>query len=176
MLLSLIAFGISGAKEPTDDPIRGNQQPSATNRKEDSRQIEVARQRAKLLHEVYSVTLEVMHDRYFEDVRSIVPARALEEVFAEIDRQHGIKAHWIAVNTRAMSISHEPKTEFEKLAAKAIAAGRGELDEIKEGYYRRAAAITLDSSCIACHTGFFKEPPKKPLFAGLVISIPLPKE
>lgn len=172
----LTAFGISRAQEPTVGNRNGDEQPSAESNNRDPLPVAAARQRAKLLHEVYAATLDVMHHRYFRGERAIVPARALEDVFAEIDRQQGIKARWIAVNTRAMSISHEPKTDFEKLAAKAIADGRDELDEIDEGYYRRAGAIPLGSSCIACHTGFFKERPKKPLFAGLVISIPVSEE
>lgn len=172
----LTAFGISGAQEPTAGNGHSDDQPSAESNDRDPLPVAAARQRAKLLHEVYAATLDVMHERYFRGERAIVPARAMEDVFAEMERQQGIKARWIAVNAPAMSISHEPTTDFEKLAAKAIADGRGELDEINEGYYRRAGAIPLGSSCIACHTGFFKEGPKKPLFAGLVISIPVAAE
>lgn len=172
----LAAFGISGAQEPAAGSLDSDQRPSAASSVGEPLPVAAARQRAKLLHEVYAATLDVMHERYFRGARAIVPARALEDVFAEIERQQGIKARWIAVNTPAMSISHEPKTDFEKLAAEAIADGRGELEKIDEGYYRRVGAIPLHSSCIACHTGFFKERPKKPLFAGLVISIPVAEE
>ncbi len=71
--------------------------------------IAVARDRAKVMHEVYLTTLHVMHDRYFHADRSIVPARAMEDVFTEIERQTGSKANWISVNLKAMSINHEPK-------------------------------------------------------------------
>ena len=44
--------------------------------------VAVARDRAKLMHEIYSATLEVMHDRYFHADRAVVPARAMEDVFS----------------------------------------------------------------------------------------------
>ena len=138
--------------------------------------VAVARDRAKLMHDIYAATLDVMHERYFHGARAIVPARAMEDVFAEIKRQSKVEAHWIAVNMKAMSINHEPKSEFEKRAAKEIAAGKTALEVVEDGYYRRAGAIPLANNCISCHDGFFKEPSKTPRFAGLVISIPVAVE
>lgn len=138
--------------------------------------VAVARDRAKLMHNVYATTLEVMHDRYFHDDRAIVPARALEDVFAEIDRQSKIKARWISVNTKPMSVHHEPKSDFEKKAATELAAGKSDFEQIEKGVYQRAAAIPLSGGCVSCHTGFFASPPKSPRFAGLVISIPVADE
>lgn len=135
--------------------------------------VEVARDRAKVMHDVYSATLEVMHDRYFHDERAIVPARALEDVFAELDKQSHVKARWISVNTKPMSIQHEPKSDFEKKAAEAIAAGKSELELVENGYYQRAGAIPLSAGCVSCHTGFFSGAPKSPRFAALVIRIPI---
>jgi hypothetical protein len=135
--------------------------------------VEVARDRAKLMHEVYAATLEVMHHRYFHDPRAIVPARALEDVFAEMDRLSNINARWISVNTKAMSLHHEPKSDFEKKAAAEIAAGKTQLERIEDGVYRRAVAIPLTGGCVSCHAGMFAEAPKSPRFAGLVISIPV---
>ena len=66
--------------------------------------VEVARKRAKLTHNIFASTLDVIHHRYFRADRSSVPARALEDVFAELVKQENIKANWIAVNSRAMSI------------------------------------------------------------------------
>ena len=79
--------------------------------------IAVARDRAKLMHDIYLTTLDVMHDRYFHADRAIVPARAMEDVFSEMENQTGSRANWISVNLKAMSIDHEPQTEFEKRAA-----------------------------------------------------------
>jgi hypothetical protein len=132
-----------------------------------------ARARAKLMHQIYASTLEVMHHHFFKRDRAVLPARALEDVFAEIDTNTKIKAAWIAVNTKAMSINHEPKNDFEKQAAKAIAAGKGEFELVENGVYRRASAIPLGAHCVSCHTGFFSKTPQTQRFAGLVISVPL---
>lgn len=136
----------------------------------------VARDRAKVMHEIYSATLDVMHHRYFHRERSVLPARAMEDIFAHIDRQSGMQARWIAVNTKAMSINHEPATPFEKQAAREIAEGKTSIDVIEDGYYRRAGAIPLDAGCVSCHGGFFKEASKTPRFAGLVISVPVTRD
>lgn len=138
--------------------------------------VAVARERVELMHSIYAATLEVLHHRYFHDSRATVPARAMEDVFAEIARQSKVEANWISVNTRAMSLSHEPKTEFEKAAAKEIADGKEEFAQVEGGYYRHAGAIPLASSCVNCHAGFFKAPPKSPRFAALVISVPVKDE
>lgn len=138
--------------------------------------VPVARDRAKLLHNVYAATLDVMHERYFHDEKAIVPARALEDVFAELSRQSKVEARWISVNTKAMSVGHEPKGEFELLAAKEIAAGKEAFEQVKDGRYYRAAPIPLAAGCVSCHMGFFSAAPKSPRFAGLVISIPVEKE
>lgn len=132
-----------------------------------------ARERAKLIHNIYAATLDSMHHHFFRRERSVLPARALEDVFAEIDRQSNIKAGWISVNTKAMSVHHEPKNEFEKNAAKAIAAGKGDFEVVEDGYYRRAGAIPLGSGCVNCHTGFFSKTPQTQRFAGLIISVPI---
>src|SRR5690606_27916382 len=98
--------------------------------------LEVARDRARFMHRIYAATLEVMHDHYFHGERATVPARAMEDIFDVLDRQTKIQAHWIAVNTKAMSIGHEPETEFEKQAAKEIAAGKEEFEKVEKGVYR----------------------------------------
>lgn len=135
-----------------------------------------ARTEAKLLHAVYASTLDSMHHHYFRTERAIVPARALEDVFADMTRQMRIRAKWIAVNTAAMSIDHEPRSDFEKQAARALAAGRAEFERIDDGYYHRAGAIPLTSGCVSCHVGFLSRASSAPRFAGLVISVPLARE
>jgi len=132
-----------------------------------------ARERAKLMHNIYAATLDVMHHHFFRRDRSVLPARAMEDVFAEMDKQSNIKAGWISVNTKAMSIHHEPKNDFEKQAAKAIAAGKGEFELVEDGFFHRASAIPLGSGCVSCHTGFFSKTPQTQRFAGLVISVPI---
>ncbi len=135
--------------------------------------VAAARERAELMHRIYAATLDVMHDRYFHNNRAVVPARAMEDVFAEMERQSRVEARWISVNTRAMSLDHEPRTEFEKAAAEKLGSGQDEYEIVENGYYRRAGAIPLGGGCISCHAGFFKTPPKSPRFAGLIISMPV---
>src|SRR5690606_18335907 len=124
-------------------------------------------------HAIYAETLHVMHERYFHGSRAIVPARAMEDIFKALKRQSGIEARWMSVNVRAMSIHHEPQTEFELAAAKDIAAGQPAIETVADGYYRRAGAIEMTAGCVACHDGFGKPPTNVPKFAALVISIPV---
>lgn len=135
--------------------------------------IEVARDRAKVMHEIYEATLDVMHHRYFHRERSVVPARAMEDVFLQIKRQSQVEARWISVNLKPMSIDHEPTSDFEKQAAREIAAGKLELETVEEGYYRRAGVIPLSSGCVGCHAGLSKEATQSPKYAALVISVPV---
>lgn len=134
--------------------------------------VDSARQRAKLVHQIYSTTLDVMHERYFRNDRSTIPARAMEDVFAEVARTTKIDARWIGVNAKTMGINHEPKDDFEKSAARAIGGGKEEFEAVEEGVYRRAEGIPLAVGCLTCH-GSFGMVPKTPRFAGLVINIPL---
>jgi hypothetical protein len=118
----------------------------------------------------------VVHHRYFRRDGAVLPARALEDVFARIDRKSGVKANWIAANTPAMSVNHEPKTDFEKKAAEEIAKGKAEYSRVEKGYYLRAGAIPLGSGCVSCHRGLAAGEDKTPRFAGLVIAIPVKDE
>lgn len=135
--------------------------------------VEVARDRAVLMHELSLATLEVMHDRYFHREKSAVPARAMQDVFDHMRQQSHIDAKWIAVNTQAMSVDHEPETDFEKFAAKELAAGKPTVEKIEKGFYQRAATVPLTSDCIGCHDGFFKSRSTVPKFAGLIIRVPV---
>jgi hypothetical protein len=153
---------------PADPPATGTNLPTPT-----PVSLEVAKDRARLMSEIYLATLEVMHDRYFHRERAVLPARAMEDIFAEINRQSKIETRWISASLKPMSVNHEPKTDFEKRASQEIAQGQTDVEVVEASVYRRAVAVPLGSSCINCHTGFFKEPSKSPQFAGLVISIPV---
>lgn len=133
----------------------------------------IARDRAKQMHDIYSATLDVIHHRYFHRETASIPARAMEDVFSEIKQKSKVEARWISVNTKPMSIDHEPNTEFEKRAAKELADGKSDIDTIEDGYYRRAGSISLSSGCLRCHEGLFQAATQKPRYAALVISIPL---
>ena len=171
VLVALVACAVQA-----ESPDAAADQPAGV-RDEQRIPVEAARERARLMHSIYATTLDVMHDRYFHSDRSIVPARAMEDVFAELDRQSKVQARWISVNTQAMSVNHEPKSDFEKQAAKALGGGKQEFEAVEGGYYRRAGVIHLGNGCIACHTGFFSAASNKtPRFAGLVISVPVKAE
>ncbi|MBN9522127.1 hypothetical protein J0H58_27015 [bacterium] len=135
-----------------------------------------ARDRAELLHGVFADTLGVVHHHYFRREGAVLPSRALEDVFAKLDRQSGTKARWIAVNTPAMSVNHEPATAFEKSAAAALAGGKTEFSRVENGYYLRAGAIPLGGGCVGCHTRQAPGADKTPRMAALVIAIPVKDE
>lgn len=180
-LLAAIFVGIGALTyaEPPEKPAAkesGDDATASASEKDDPHRLPyaVARDRARVMHDVYAATLDVIHHRYFHgDDKAAVPARAMEDVFAQIERQSSVEARWIAVNMKAMSIDHKPETAFEKQAARQLAAGKGEFEAVEDGYYRRAGAIPLNAGCISCHGGFFRGPIKSPRFAGLVISIPI---
>lgn len=134
--------------------------------------VSLARDQAKLMHKVYSVTLDVIHERYFRKDRDTVPARALEDVFSEMRRQTKVQSRWIGVNAKTMSVDHEPKDDFEKFAAKALGKGEESVERVEAKLYRRAEMIPLSSGCLTCH-GTFGMEPKTPRVAALVIGIPL---
>ena len=170
------------AGEDKDEKNRAVAKPKAASTKqpEDEKRVTVAeaRERAKLTHDIYAATLDVMHHRYFRDDRSTIPARAMEDVFRQIERKSNITARWISVNARAMSLDHEPKTAFEKKASRSLGRGKVkllEMETVEDGYYRHAGTIRLSSGCISCHVSFGADP-KVARFAGLVISIPIRKD
>lgn len=135
--------------------------------------LETARERARTMFQVYSSTLDVMHDHYFHANRSVLPARAMEDVFADNEVTSGAKSRWIAVNVRAMSVDHEPSSDFEKEAARQIALGERSVESVNHGSYQFAGSIPLHESCVQCHMGTLMPAGKKARFAGLVISIPI---
>jgi hypothetical protein len=49
--------------------------------------VKAAREQAKLLQEVFATTLDVIHERYFHGDRAAVPARAMEDVFHQLQRR-----------------------------------------------------------------------------------------
>lgn len=167
-LQGLDANGAKTVADPKERPV-----PSVPAAANPDAEVANARERAKLLHDVYSTTLDVMHQHYFRRDGPVLPARAMEDVFEEMAGLSGITANWISVNTKAMSIHHEPRTSFEKKAAAEISEGKKDYEFVGKGVYRRATAIPLRSSCVGCHTDMFAGAPKSPRFAGLVISIPL---
>jgi len=152
LCLALVLLTISlsfGADEQTSDKASEDVSNSLTERKRSDADetlrvpLSVARDRAVLMHQIYTSTLDVMHDRYFHADRSVVPARAMEDIFENLERETGSKANWISVNLKAMSISHDPATDFEKQAARELGKGQPEYALVEDGIYRRATPIPL---------------------------------
>jgi hypothetical protein len=171
-LTALLAGVVALSKDPA--PLSAEQPKSAAKPADGGPvSVEEARARAKLLHNVYSSTLDVMHHRYFRSDHAVLPARAMEDVFADMDKQSNIQARWISVNTTAMSIQHEPASEFEKKAAGELASGKSEFERVENGFLLRATPIPLKGGCVGCHTKPSPTPDKTPRFAGLVICIPV---
>jgi hypothetical protein len=171
-----VLFGQGG--QASNEPTRAKEQktiPALPVAKLDAK-VAAAREQAILLHRVYSATLDVMHHRYFRRDGSVLPARAMEDVFEEMVSVTGTYANWISVNTKAMNIDHEPSTDFEKKAAAEISAGKEAYEIAGKAVYRRAAAIPLRSSCVGCHTKMFSTGPTSPRFAALVITIHLDQD
>ncbi len=171
-ILTVIQSDNLAADEKASKPA-GKQDAASEEEKTPRVSLNVARDRAKLLHEVYASMLDVIHRRYFHADRAMVPARAMEDVFSDMERAAHIEARWIVANLKAMSVDHEPETPFEKQAAREISRGKKEIEIVESGFYRRAVPVPLTAECISCHGGFFRRPSSTPKFAGLVISIPV---
>lgn len=167
-----VAFGaLNCSHHLSADPPKGEPKPEAGERHRVP--VADARKRAELMHEIFADTLDVVHHRYFRREGAVLPARALEDVFARIEKRSNVKARWIAVNTQAMSVNHEPESAFEKKAAEELGAGKAEYSRVEDGYYLEARPIPLGAGCIGCHTKLSPIIDKKPRFAGLVIAIPV---
>lgn len=134
--------------------------------------VEEARRQAALLHDTLHTTLQVVHHRYYrEDEGLMLPAAALREVFAEIEKQQPVQLHWLAVEGQVMNTDHRPRDEFEESAAEALKADRPFFEEVTSASYRRAGPITLKNHCLKCHVPDRKSTEDRT--AGLVITIPL---
>lgn len=168
-----VTFGL--CEEPPSDAAKSpkNTQNVIPVKESDRVPVAAARERAKLMHDIYDATLETMHRHFFRREQSVLPARAMEDIFTDMARQSSIQTRWIAVNTKAMSINHEPETDFEKQAAKEIAAGKESFELVADGYYQRAGRISLGGGCLSCHSNQFASASTSAKYAGLVIRIPI---
>lgn len=181
-IIGIVGSGLtaeSADEKPTTDKQTSTDKQTdktVTKSRDDRVTVEVARDRAKVMEDIYKSTLDVIHHRYFHGERAAVPARAMEDVFAEMKRHSKVEARWISINTKAMSINHDPKTDFELRAVKELGDEKAEIETVEDGYYRRAGVIPLTSGCLSCHEGLFKSSSKVQRYAGLVISIPVREE
>lgn len=143
-------------------------------RTDQPRSVEEARGRARLLHETIHGALQVMHRDFFrEDEGLTIPSASLDDVFAELKKTHGVSVRWLAVNAEPMNIDHRPADDFEKQAAKALAAGKEEYDAVADKSFRFAGLIRLPSQCLKCHVP--RRTDNRERAAGVVITVPLGK-
>ncbi len=134
--------------------------------------VEEARGRARLLQDTIHATLQIVHHQYYRENQGLpLPARTLKVVFSEVARLRHVNLQWLVVNADAGSVDHNPKTEFEKDAARTLAAGKQEFELVEHGIYRHVGAIALSAECLSCHLP--NRTSSKDRTAGLMISMPI---
>lgn len=131
-----------------------------------------ARRQAELLHTSFAGTLSAIHHEYYHNDQGLtIPAMALKSVFRDVEQTHKVELRWLAINAQAMNVDHQPKSQFEKEAAKAITGGAEQFESVEGGMYRRVGAVALQSECLKCHLP--NRTSNKTRLAGLMISIPI---
>jgi hypothetical protein len=134
-----------------------------------------AEARAELLHETIHAVLHVVHHQYYrEDEGLAIPAATLKKVFGELAERKHVELRWLAVDGEAMNSDHAARTEFERKAVAALAAGKGRYVEAEGDVLRHAGAIRLTSECLKCHAP--RRTSTEDRTAGLVISLPFRPE
>jgi len=131
-----------------------------------------ARRQAEILHTSIHTTLQVIHDRYYrEDEGLPIPAAITGDVFKDLEAKQNVKLRWLAVEGLAMNTDHLPRGGFETEAVKSLKSGKEFHEQTENGFYRRAAPITLSSHCLKCHMPDRKSTNDRN--AGLIIAIPV---
>lgn len=173
-LLAVGLFAATSVAEPPAKPASDEEASSQDNAAGKPLTVEDARRQAKLLQRTYVTTLQMMHRRYFdEDERHPIPARTLEEVFKDVDHGTQRTTGWIAVNTPAMNVDHEPEPGFETDAVAALTGGEKEFERVEDGTYRRAGVVPLAGGCLKCHVSGLTKSVSTPRVAAFVIAIPV---
>ena len=155
-MIALSVFGLAQSRPLCAEPPA--ESPAPSQNVGSTPTVDEARDRARILHETIHGALQVVHRDFFdEDAVRTLPSQSLEDVFLELERSFGVSIRWISVNAKAMNVDHEPRDEFEKKAAKALAAGKQEYESYEAGdadvpgEYRHAGKIRLASQCLKCH-------------------------
>jgi len=175
VLLVVLSISVVDAEEPASkpEPLPSVSSPAAPRKLLPTP--DEARNQAELLHESLHATLQTVHHQYYrEDEGLPIPAAALKNVFRSLERDRKLEIRWLAVNAQAMNVDHQAKTDFEKEAVKAIAAGKESVEETSNGLYRHVGSIALTSECLKCHAPMRKN--NKARLAGLLIGIPVRTE
>lgn len=157
--------------------MRAESKPSGTKAQVSGRRpsIKVARRQAEILHDAMHHTLHVVHNEFYrEDEGLPIPAETMKDVFAEPKKEQQITLRWLAVEGQAMNADHKPRDDFERQAAKLLAAGELSYEQVEGGVYRRAGPITLTNHCLKCHVPDRKNTEDRT--AGLVISLAVDAE
>ena len=181
LIFALTAAGTTSGDSSDEDKVLASESAEVSNEAHEAKQslapmnVAEARRQASLLSETYMATLHVIHQQYFDtNLRDIVPPRALEDVFQQIDQRTKGRTRWISVNTPAMNVDHEPKPGFEEDAANALNGGSKQFERVENGFYHRAAPVQLFASCNRCHLSALSSR-RTGRVAGLVITLPIQK-
>lgn len=135
---------------------------------------EEARGRARWMHEALHGALQVMHRDFFGDGEEglSLPSQSLEDVFLQMAAAWGVELRWLGVNA-TKDVDHNPQDNFEKDAAKAIAAGELEYYAVERGKFRYVGMIRLQNECLKCHVP--RRTSLEDRFAGLALIMPMKK-
>jgi hypothetical protein len=139
---------IAGGESPESKQPR----PEAKAPDVEAEQVAEARLRSRLLHEAIHGSLQVMHRDFFRDGERLpIPSQSMEDVFSELEETWQVKVRWLTVNAKEMNIKHRPRSEFDKLAVKAITDGGEMFEAAADGVYQYAGKIDLGNQCLKCH-------------------------
>ncbi len=133
---------------------------------------EEARDRARLLHAAIHGALRIMHRDFFRKGDSkAIPSESLEDVFAAMAEEQGVKMRWLASEITVMNVDNKATDPWQEAALKAVAEGKAEHETVEKGVYRYAGSIPIQNQCLKCHVPFRETLEER--FAALEISMPL---
>ena len=176
LLLVLLSIGFGASSWGQDASNPAPPEPSADGhfpaRNAERVTVAEARRQAELLHAAMHSTLQLVHHRYYrEDEGLPLPAAIIDQVFTKLEAEQNVKLRWLAVEGQAMNTDHEARDEFEKAAVRALKSGKASYDQVQNGVYRRAGAVTLKNDCLKCHVPDRKS--TRDRTAGMTVAIPV---
>ncbi|TWU48679.1 hypothetical protein Poly51_45800 [Rubripirellula tenax] len=166
LIASLLALSPLSAQKPSEQS-QAEKISAATS-------VAEARARARLLHESFRGTLQVVHRDFFdEDNAHAIPSASIEDVFDVLAESYQVQLKWLIVETDIINVDHKPSDAFERAAVAALKNGKPNHEEVEENRYRFAGPIRLASQCLKCHVKHRTSTEDRT--AGLSISMPLEK-
>ncbi|MEW4491073.1 DUF3365 domain-containing protein [Thalassoglobus sp. JC818] len=134
-----------------------------------------ARRLASILFESVHGSLQVMHRDLFQEEESLqIPSRSLEDVFGVLKRKYNVQLRWLAVDTPAMNIDHEPSNDLEKEAVRVLRNPEGHFESVEGNQFHFAGRIRLSTTCLGCHVP--RRSDNDDRFAGLLMTLDLRSE